>query len=126
MRSACCSMSPGRFLHSSRNVSQARATSSYARLFSDAKAGKNTAEEIVSCKFSRHFAERLLGAAQLFGDELAGATFFQLTSRFVHASAGALERVEMTSPRRDRAGVDRRESHGRFEMLAQRVEPLAL
>ena len=58
-------------------------------LFSDAEAGKNPAQEIVAGELAGDFVQGLLGAAKLFGDELAGAAVRELTLGLVDVTARA-------------------------------------
>ena len=43
------------------------------RLLADAEAGKNAAQEVLGGELAGDLVQGLLGAAELFGDELAGA-----------------------------------------------------
>jgi hypothetical protein len=58
------------------------------RLFTDAEAGENPPQQIISGEFTGDLAQSLLRPAKLLGDELAGAALLELAVRLVDIAAG--------------------------------------
>jgi hypothetical protein len=59
----------------------------------DAKARENPAQEIVARKFAGDFVQSLLRDSELFGNELARATFLELAGGLFGVAASAGVRI---------------------------------
>src|SRR5215470_15569336 len=81
------------------------------KLLTDAEAGEDLPQEVVGGELAGYFTQRLLGAAQFFSDELAGAVVLQLTLRFIDMPAGASQRFEVPLACRYSADVERLIAH---------------
>src|SRR4051812_36245859 len=73
-----------------------RAANRVRRLFPDAEARKDPAEEIVTGEFAGNFVQSLLRYPELLSDELTGAAFLELTGGLFGVAPRAGQRVQMT------------------------------
>ena len=89
------------------------------RLLADTEAGKDPAQEVVAGEFAGNLVQRLLGAAKLFGDELAGTAFLELALSFIDVAAGAGQGLEVPVARGDRACVECLIAHAELQVGAQ-------
>src|ERR1700730_9781057 len=76
------------------------------RLLADAEAGKDPAQEVVGGELAGDLVQGLLGAAKLFGYELAGAAVLELALSFVDVTAGAGEGLQVALASGDCARVE--------------------
>src|ERR1700685_602846 len=68
-----------------RKVPGRGASRSFIRLLSDAKAGEDPPEQILVAELAADLVQRLLRAAQLLRDQLAGTTFLEHPRRLLDA-----------------------------------------
>src|SRR5690606_460432 len=89
----------------------------------DAEAAEDPPQQVLARELAGDFTQRLLGFAQLFGDQLARAPFREQSGSFIYMTACARERIQMALARADRTGFQRAEAHAGLEMLAQGIAP---
>ena len=72
-------------------------------LLADAELGKDLAKEVVRRYGARYLAQGLVGEAQLFGEQFAGARLGQCPTTLVEMAGGPTQRIQVAAPRRESA-----------------------
>lgn len=100
-------------------------TSSALELLPDAETRKYPPQQVITGELTSDFAERLLGATELLGNQLAGTALLQLALGFIDIAAGTAQRIEVSLASGHSAGIDCLIAHALLEMGTERIHPYA-
>ena len=94
-------------------------------LLADAEAGEDAPEQIVRAEGAGDLAERLLGHAQVFGEQFAGTGFGQLAQTVIQV-VGSLTQGFQVAPARAEVAFGRLgKAHAGLQMFAQQLKARA-
>src|ERR1700677_635185 len=92
------------------------------RLLADTKTAEYFSQQIVAAEFAGDFPQGQLRPAQFLGEQLEGARLCQYLRGLHHAGSGAIQRIEMAAPRRQRTRVAAAEPCAIFQVSAQQIK----